>query len=71
MAENEIAKVEKTYTETEVRKLVEAGSLANSVMDEEVELDLLTPNIADGTFVFRFTNGVELTVPASGISKES
>jgi hypothetical protein len=60
---------EKTYTEEEVTRLVQAGALANSVMEEEVELVELTPDIPNGNFVFRFTNGVTLTVPAAGIEQ--
>jgi hypothetical protein len=57
----------RTYTEDEVRQLIEAGSLANSIMDEEVELTGLQSQVADNSFEFFFNNGVKLVVPASGI----
>jgi len=64
-----MADAERTYTEDEVRRLVQAGALANSVMEEDVELTELVPDVANGAFVFTFNNGVTLTVPASGIEQ--
>jgi len=69
MADDLVKADPRTYTEDEVRQLIEAGALANSIMDEEVELTGMIPNVGSNEFEFYFNNGVKLVVPLSGITR--